>query len=162
MRLYAPLYEGDSILRPDAAFGEPAARVFRSPAPAPNFVRSNIQVEAANETALDIHAIEQIARRQRSAEIARLLKALFTAVGAWFEREQSSESDSYFAASHNLADRQRSAEIPRLLKVMFAAAGEWFERNEYSERDRFFAASDNLAELEQRQRHFERTGMAHY
>ena len=120
MRLYDPLYEGDSILRPDAAFDEPAARVFRAPAPAPGFVRSNIQVEAANETALDIHAIEQVARSQRSAEIARMLKALFTAVG------------------------------------------DWFERNENFERDNFFAASENLADLEQRQRHFERTGRAHY
>lgn len=120
MRLYAPLYEGDSILRPDAALGEPAVRVFRTPAPAPSIVRSNIQIEAANETALDIHAIEQLARSNRAAEIARMLKALFTAVG------------------------------------------DWFERNEYAERDRFFAASENLADLEQRQRHFERTGMAHY
>jgi len=120
MRLYAPLYEGDSILRPDAAFGEPAVKVFRSPAPAPSFVHSNIQVEAANLTALDIHAIEQAARRARSIELARMLK------------------------------------------TMFAAIGDWFERNENFERDNFFAASENLADLEQRQRHFERTGMAHY
>ena len=120
MRLYAPLYESDSILRPDAALGEPVVKVFRSPAPARNFVRSSIQVKAANETALDIHAIEQIARRQRNAEIARMLKALFTAIG------------------------------------------DWFERNENFERDNFFAASGNLADLEQRQRHFERTGRAHY
>ncbi|MBE0619119.1 MAG: hypothetical protein IH605_00860 [Burkholderiales bacterium] len=120
MRLYAPLYEGDSILRPDAAFGEPAVKVFRSPAPATDFVRSNIQSDAANETALDIHAIEQLARRHRSIVIGRMLKTLFKAVG------------------------------------------EWFERNEYFERDRFFAASENLSDLEQRQRHFERTGMAHY
>jgi hypothetical protein len=120
MRLYAPLYEGDSILRPDAALGEPAVRVFRSPAPAPDFVRSNIQAEAANETAFDIHAIEQIARDHRNAEIARMLKGFFKAVG------------------------------------------EWLERREYTERDNFFAAAENLADLEQRQRHFERTGMAHY
>ncbi len=120
MRLYAPLYEGDGILRPDAAFGESVARVFRSPAPAADFVRSNIQVEAANETALDLHAIEQIARRERSAALARMLKSLFKAVG------------------------------------------DWLERNENFERDQFFAASENLADLEQRQRHFERTGLAHY
>lgn len=120
MRLYAPLYEGDSILRPDAALGEPAVRVFRSPPPAPEFVRSNIQEEAAQETALDIHAIEQIARNHRNTEIARMLRAMFTAIG------------------------------------------DWFERNEYNERDNFFAAAENLADLEQRQRHFERTGMAHY
>lgn len=120
MRLYAPLYEGDSILRPDAALGEPAVKVFRSPAPAPDFVRSNIQVEAANETALDIHEIERIARHQRSVELARMVKAVF------------------------------------------ARIGDWLERIETSERDNFFAASENLADLEQRQRHFERTGMAHY
>ena len=120
MRLYAPLYETDSILRPDAAYGEPAAKVFRSPAPARDFVRSSIQIEAANETLFDIHAIEQIARRNRSAEIARMLKTLFTAIG------------------------------------------EWFKRNENFERDSFFAAAENLCDLEQRQRHFERTGRAHY
>jgi len=120
MRLYAPLYEGDSILRPDAALGEPAVKLFKSPAPAADFVRSNIQAKAANETALDIHAIEQAARNLRSAELARLAKAMFKAIG------------------------------------------EWFERQETFERDNFFAASENLADLEQRQRHFERTGMAHY
>lgn len=127
MRLYAPLYEGDSILRPDAAFGEPAVKVFRSPAPAPDFVRSNIQVEAANETVLDIHAIEQIARRQRSAEIARMLSVLSAKVAA-----------------------------------TLTAIGDWFERNDNYERDQFFAGSENLADLEQRQRHFERTGLTHY
>jgi hypothetical protein len=120
MRLYAPLYEGDSILRPDAALGEPAVKVFRSTGSAPSFVRSNIQEEAANETVLDIHAIEQLARLHRSVVLTGMIKAMFKAIG------------------------------------------DWFERNEYFERDNFFAASENLADLEQRQRHFERTGMAHY
>ena len=120
MRLYAPLYEGDSILRPDAAFGEPAVKVFRSPAPAPSFVRSNNQAEAANETVLDIEAIVRVASMQRSRELGRLLKAAYTAVV------------------------------------------DWLDRAETYERDNFFASAENLADLEQRQRHFERTGMAHY
>ncbi len=120
MRLYAPLYEGDSILRPDAAFGESAARVFRSPAPAADIVQGNIQAEAARETVLDIHTIEQLARLNRSMELGRMIKS------------------------------------------MFAAIGDWLARSEYYERDSFFAAADNLSDLEQRQRHFERTGMAHY
>lgn len=120
MRLYAPLYETDTILRPDAAFGERAVKVFKNPAPAPAFVRSNIQVEAANETVLDLHAIVLAAHAARNAEIARLLKAAYTAVV------------------------------------------DWLDRNETWERDSFFAASENLADLEQRQRHYERTGMAHY
>lgn len=114
MRLYAPLYEGDSILRPDAAFGEASVRVFRSPDPAPSIVRSNIQEEAAIETALDIHVVEQIARSQRSAEVARLTKALFAAVGAWFaavgawfERNEYAERDHFFAQSENLCDLEQ-------------------------------------------------------
>jgi hypothetical protein len=120
MRLYAPLYEADSIVRPDAAFGERAIKVFKSPAPAADFVRSNNKAEAANETALDIEAVVQLAHHQRSAEFGRIVKRMFTAIG------------------------------------------EWLERNETFERDSFFAASENLADLEQRQRHFERTGLAHY
>ena len=120
MRLYAPLYEGDSILRPDAAIGKSARSVSKTPAPAAYFVRSNIQIEAANETVPDLHAIEQTARATQSAEVARLLKAAYTAVV------------------------------------------DWLERNKNYERDRFFAASSDLADLEQRQRHFERTGCAHY
>ena len=120
MRLYAPLYEADSIVRPDAAFGERAIKVFKSPAPAADFVRSNNKAEAANETALDLHAIEQTVRVLRSAELARLLKGAYTSVV------------------------------------------DWLKRSETYERDNFFAASATLADLEQRQRHFERTGLAHY
>jgi hypothetical protein len=120
MRLYAPAYEGDGILRPDSAIGERAATAFDGSASAPDFVRSNNQVEAANETALDLHAMERVAHVMRSAEIARLLKAAYTAVV------------------------------------------DWLDRNDQYERDRFFAASANLADLEQRQRHFERTGTTHY
>jgi hypothetical protein len=120
MRLYAPLYENDTLLRPDAAFGEPAAIVFKTPAPAAGFVRSNIQAKAANDTALDLRAIEQTALAMRGAAFARLLKAAYTAVV------------------------------------------DWLERIDTLERDNFFAAAENLADLENRQRHYERSGCAHY
>ena len=107
MTLYAPLYEGDSILRPDAAFGEPSARVFRSPAPAPEFVRSNTQADAANQTAFDIHAIELIARRQRSVELARMIKGAVKAIGEWLERNDNFERDRFFASAENLADLEQ-------------------------------------------------------
>ena len=101
MRLYAPLYEGDSILRPDAALGERAVANSKSPAPTATIVQSNMPLAPAND-------------------IAHMAKALFTKIAAWLER------------------------------------------NENNERDNFFAASENLADLEQRQRHFERTGVPHY
>jgi hypothetical protein len=131
MRLYAPLYEGDSILRPDAAIGASIRRDFKTSAPAADFVRGNIQVEAANETALDIRAIEHTARVLQSIELARVLKNTYT-----------------FLANG--------------LKAAHTAVVDWFERGETEERDNFFAASANLADLEQRQRHWERTGCAHY
>ena len=110
MRLYAPLYQGDSFLPPDAAIGAPVHTVLKSPAPAVKFVRSNNKVEAANETALDLHAIEQTAQAMRGAEIARLLKAAYSAVADWFEQIETQERDRFFAASANLSDlelRQR-------------------------------------------------------
>jgi hypothetical protein len=131
MRLYAPLYEGDSFIPPDAAIGASVRALFKAPAPAPDFVRSNMQVEAANLTAQDIHAIEQAARKLRSKELGRLLKIAFTSLASG-------------------------------LKAAHTAVVDWLERIDYQERDNFFAASANLAELEQRQRHWERTGCARY
>jgi|GEM_PF-2544996 len=131
MRLYAPLYEGDSFLRPGSAIGAPVRTVFRTPALAPDFVRSNIQAEAAELTALDLQAIVQGARVLRNAELARLLNKATTSFANW-------------------------------LKAADTAVVDWFERGEYQERDNFFAASANLADLEQRQRHYERTGQTHY
>ena len=120
MRLYAPLYEGDNTLRPDAALGGSAASVKKSPAPAPVIVRSNIAPGSAIENALDTPVTGQLRRNPRNVGIARMAKTLFTAID------------------------------------------QWLERSENHERDNFFAASENLADLEQRQRHFERTGVAHY
>jgi hypothetical protein len=131
MRLYAPLYEGDGFLRPDAAIGASIRRISKAPAPAADFVRSNIQVEAANQTALDLHAIEQTARMLRSVQLARLLTNAATYVA-------------------------------QAVKSAHTAVVDWFERADYQERDNFFAASANLADLEQRQRHFERTGHTYY
>jgi hypothetical protein len=107
MRNYARPAAGDSIPCPDAGFGEPAVKVVGSPARASGSVRSTIQVEAANEAALDIHAILQIASRERSAACERMRTALFTTVGAWFERSKCVERGGCFAASGNPAGLER-------------------------------------------------------
>jgi hypothetical protein len=120
MRLYAPVYEGDNLLRPDAALGERPVTVFKIPAATVGFVRSNNTAEAAKAPGVDLRAVEQTARAVRGSEVARLLK------GAYF------------------------------------AVVDWLERIDTRERDNFFAAAQNLADLENRQRHFERTGCAHY
>lgn len=131
MRLYAPMYEGDSVLHPHSAIGAAVRPAFKAPAHAVDLVRSNIQTEAANETVRSIYAIEQAAREMRNIEMARLLTKAYTLVA-------------------------------NALKAAHIAVMDWFERAETEERDRFFAASANLADLEQRQRHWERTGHAYY
>ena len=131
MRLYAPLYEGDSFLPPDAAIGASVRALFKEPAPAADFVRSNMQVEAANLTTMDIHEIEQTARKLRSIELGRLLNIAFTTLASG-------------------------------LRAAHTAVVDWLERVDHQERDNYFAASANLADLEQRQRHWERTGCTRY
>lgn len=131
MRLYAPMYEGDSFLRPDAAIGASARRSFKIPARASEFVRSNNQIEAANETARDIGAIVHTARALRSAKLTRLLHIA-------------------------------GAAVAKAVTSAHTAVVNWLERVQNQERDNFFAASANLADLEQRQRHWERTGCSHY
>jgi hypothetical protein len=42
------------------------------------------------------------------------------------------------------------------------AAMEWLECADNAARDRFFSRAQDLSDLEQRQRHFEHTGEAHY
>jgi hypothetical protein len=118
MRLYAPLYDGDSLLRPDAAIGASVRPVFTAPVPAPDFVHSNIQAEAANQTALDFHAIEQTARMLRSIQLGRILddaatsaavglKAAYTAVVDWLDRIETRERDNFFGAAENLSDLEQ-------------------------------------------------------
>jgi hypothetical protein len=125
------MYEGDSFLRPDAAIGATIRRLSKTPEVTPDFVRSNTQVEAANLTEVDIHAIEQAAHELRRTEMARLLRNAATSMASG-------------------------------LKAVHTAVVDWLERIEYQERDSFFAGSANLADLEQRQRHWERSGHAHY
>lgn len=118
MRLYAPLYEGDSFLRPDSAIGARLRTVLKSAAVASDFVRSNIATEAAPHAAPDMHALEQTARALRNAEVARLLKGAAASVGNslkaaqiavenWLERLENEERDNFFAASSNLADLEQ-------------------------------------------------------
>jgi hypothetical protein len=118
------MYEGDSVLRPDAAIGASLRALFKAPAPTVDFVRSNIPAERANPTVPEIQAIAQTARALRSAAMARLLKsaaasmahglkAVHAAVADWFERIEYQERDNFFAASTDLADleqRQRQWE----------------------------------------------------
>jgi hypothetical protein len=65
-------------------------------------------------------------------------------------------------ALEQTARHLRSAEVARLFRVAYDAIANWLDRIDQRERDDFFAASANLSDLEQRQRHWERTGCAHY
>lgn len=104
MRLYPPMYPGDSILQPGTVPGGGAvsawnAAVFRTP-----FVRSNMRAEGAPEPGVDAAALERQARAARSVWVGSKLKSFYEALVRKFERAGQAEMENYLAASQNLAD----------------------------------------------------------
>lgn len=80
MKLYPPIYPGESIFHPgpfpggdiDGSWARAALRSF--------FVRSNRRAQAIPEIGFDVLAIEHRARAARSAWIAGELKSAFAAL----------------------------------------------------------------------------------
>ena len=79
MKLYPPIYPGDSILRPGTVPGESIASAWEALAFRAPIVRSNMRVASVPEPRIDIAAIEQQARAMRSAWIGKELKRLYRA-----------------------------------------------------------------------------------
>jgi hypothetical protein len=85
MKLYPPIYPGDSILRPGTV---PGGDVEDATAKAPvlaSFVRSGIGEESAPDSTIDLVAIEERARAVRSAWIGSQLKSLYATLARKFE-----------------------------------------------------------------------------
>jgi hypothetical protein len=104
MRLYPPMYPGDSILQPGTVPGggiasTRAVAIFRT-----SFVRSNIRAESVPEARVDVAAIEQQARAARSVWIGSKLKSYYEALVRKFARGGQAEMENYLAASQSLAD----------------------------------------------------------
>jgi hypothetical protein len=91
MRLTAPLYEGDSLLRygPGFGTGEAPAADATSAEPVP---------------ALDVAGIEARARAMRAAYVSALLNRLWTRIETWFEDGRRARDEAYLAQANSHAD----------------------------------------------------------
>jgi hypothetical protein len=102
MRLTAPLYEGDSVLRSGPAFGadETATGAGRG---------ADTPAEPATKAAetvfeLSVTEIEARARAMRAAYISAAVKRLWDRFEAWLEKGRRARDEAYLARAANLSD----------------------------------------------------------
>ncbi len=79
MKLYPPMYPGESILHPGKLPGGDFGSVWAKAALWTGFVRSNTAAAKRPEFGIDVLAVEQQARAARNARIASQIKSYFTA-----------------------------------------------------------------------------------
>ena len=102
MRLSAPLYDGDSIIRPG-----PSAQT----APSEPLVEAEVgrgivrrSMDAIDTVTMDPWTIERRAKVLRAAFIRSLFKSFYDRLSRWFDRREMAEREEYLAASQNLAE----------------------------------------------------------
>jgi hypothetical protein len=110
MRLTAPLYEGDSVIRSGPAFGPDEAPAF-GPDEAPAAVETAAEVlpepvEAPADAVfeLNIVEIEARARAMRAAYIGASVGRLWDRFEAWLEKGRRARDEAYLARAANLSD----------------------------------------------------------
>ena len=102
MRLTAPLYEGDSLIRSGPAFGadEVPATAGTAAEVAPEAVEPKADaVFEVNET-----EIEARARAMRAAYISAMMGRLWDRFEAWLEKGRRTRDEEYLARAANLSD----------------------------------------------------------
>jgi hypothetical protein len=109
MRFDAPLYDGDSVIRPGPGFGADIG-------PEPTEKMRPEALQAKPETVLDLSVaeIEARARAMRAAYIGGLLGRLWDRFEAWLEKGRRAREEAYLAQADNLADlEERMRRIER-------------------------------------------------
>lgn len=101
MRITAPLYEGDSLLR----YGVPAGGA--DEAPAQKAVELLHRTKFVDTDGLDAWKIEQRARSLRSEYVWSLVSALAEKIDGWFARARQREQEAYLARAQDHADLER-------------------------------------------------------
>ena len=102
MRLTAPLYEGDSLLRSGPAFGAdeaPADSGGTAEEAAKPVAKADESVFELNET-----EIEARARAMRAAYIGAALGRLWDRFEAWLEKGRRQREEAYLSRAANLSD----------------------------------------------------------
>lgn len=102
MRLTAPLYEGDGLLRSGPAFGaDEAPAVTGRPAE----VTGEAVIEAgAAAPEYDLTRLEARARAMRAAYLGAALARLWRRFEAWLEEGRRQREEAYLARAANLSD----------------------------------------------------------
>jgi hypothetical protein len=105
MRITAPLYEGDSLLR----YGVPAGGADEAPAhKAVESLQRNTRITTERDlTGLDGWKLEQRARQLRSEYVWSLMSALADKIDGWFARARQREQEAYLAEAHDHVDLER-------------------------------------------------------
>ncbi len=104
MRLYPPMYPGDSMLRPGTVPGGDIVSAWNTAMFRIPFVRSKIRAEEASGVGAEAAAPKRHARATPGVWVGSQLKPYFEALMRKFERAGQAEMENYLAASQNLAD----------------------------------------------------------
>ena len=104
MRLYPPMYPGDSILPLGTFPGDDALGTLETATFRTYFVHSNMGAESAPELEVDVSMIERQARATRAAWVGSKLKSYYEALVRRFARGGQAEMENFLAASQSLAD----------------------------------------------------------
>ncbi len=102
MRLTAPMYEGDSVIRSGPAFSADEAPVAVE-------IATKVEpepVETAVDTVFVLNSveIEARARAMRAAYISAKVAGLWDRFEAWLEKGRRARDEAYLARAANLAD----------------------------------------------------------
>jgi hypothetical protein len=101
MRITAPLYEGDSLLR----YGVPAGGADEAPArKAAGTLQRNTTLDVPG---LDSWKLEQRARQLRSDYVWNLMAGLADRIDGWFARARQREQEAYLAQAQDHVDLER-------------------------------------------------------
>jgi Protein of unknown function (DUF3563) len=101
MRITAPLYEGDSLLR----YGVPAGGADEAPAQnAADLLRRD---KSEDTTGLDAWKIEQRARSLRAEYVWSLMAALADRIDGWFAKARRREQEAYLSKASDHVDLER-------------------------------------------------------
>ncbi len=102
MRLIAPLYEGDSVIRSGPAFSPDEAPV--AVETAAEVVPKPLEAPADTMFELNIVEIEARARAMRAAYISAAVGRLWDRFEAWLEKSRRARDEAYLARAANLSD----------------------------------------------------------
>ncbi len=114
MRLEAPIYDGDSLIRPSPVVSDGSPSAGGQAVVEADFVRRNIDRETVPCEGVDIAEIEARARALRAATIAAWFARLGERLNEWLEAARRRRAEEYLARAQSHAELEaRLRELER-------------------------------------------------